>query len=84
MIKVLSSKNYEDPSHNHGDCIIGIEGETAVVFECGSEEHAKQVITILDNHGIDKAIVILSHNDDDHFNGIPYLIKKGKCFFNWR
>lgn len=78
MIKILSSKSYEDPSKNHGDCIVGIDGHTAIIFDCGSEEHAKRVIEILDEHGIDKATVILSHNDDDHFKGIPYLIEEGR------
>ena len=76
MIKILSSKSYEDPSKNHGDCIVGIDGNAAIVFDCGSEEHAKRVIEILDEHEIDKATVILSHNDDDHFKGIPYLIEE--------
>lgn len=78
MIKILSSKNYEDPSKNHGDCIVGIDGQTAIIFDCGSEEHAKRVINILDAYGIEKASVILSHNDDDHFKGIPYLIENGR------
>ena len=78
MIKILSSKNYEDPSKNHGDCIVGIDGQTAIIFDCGSEEHAKRAIDILDDYGIQKATVILSHNDDDHFKGIPYLIEEGR------
>lgn len=78
MIKILSSKSYKDPSKNHGDCVVGIDGQTAIIFDCGSEEHAKRVIEILDEHGIDKATVILSHNDDDHFKGIPYLIEEGR------
>lgn len=78
MIKILSSKRYEDTSKNYGDCIIGIDGQTAIIFDCGSEEHAKKAIKILDEHCIDKATVILSHNDDDHFKGIPYLIDEGR------
>ena len=74
----MSSKNYENPSKNHGDCVVGIDGETAIIFDCGSEEHAKRVIEILDEHEVDKATVILSHNDDDHFKGISYLIKEGR------
>lgn len=76
MIKILSSKNYENPSENYGDCIVGIDGDTAIIFDCGSEEHAKKVIEIMDEHQIQNATVILSHNDSDHFNGIPYLIEK--------
>ena len=78
MVKILSSKNYDEPSHNYGDCIIYVDGGTAIIFDCGSEEHAKRAIEILNSYGISKATVILSHNDDDHFKGIPYLISKGK------
>ncbi len=78
MIKILSSKNYENLSENYGDCIIGIDGDTAIIFDCGSEEHAKKVIEILDEHQIQNSTVILSHNDSDHFNGIPYLIENGR------
>lgn len=78
MIKILSSKNYEETSQNHGDCIVAIDGETAIIFDCGSEDHAREVINILDDKGIDKAIVILSHNDNDHFKGIPYLIENNR------
>ena len=67
MVKVLSSKNYSTPTHNHGDCIVFIEGITAIIFDCGSEDHAKRAIALLDDHGIEKATVVLSHNDDDHF-----------------
>ena len=76
MVKVLSSKNYSTPTHNHGDCIVFIEGITAIIFDCGSEDHAKRAIALLDDHGIEKATVVLSHNDDDHFKGIPYLIEE--------
>ena len=78
MIKVLSSKNYAVPTQNHGDCIIFIDGETAIIFDCGSEDHAKRAIDILNKNHIDKATVVLSHNDDDHFKGIPFLIDNGR------
>ena len=29
----------------------------------------------MSDHGYEKAIVVLSHNDADHFDGIPYLIE---------
>ena len=50
------------------------------MFDCGSNEHAEKVIEYLENnYGPDKkAIVFLSHNDSDHFNGIPKLIEKEK------
>ncbi len=78
MIKILSSKDYEEKTRNYGDCIVFIEGGTAIVYDCGSEEHAKRVIQLLDENDIEQANVVLSHNDDDHFKGIPYLIDEGR------
>lgn len=78
MIKILSSKNYEDTTKNYGDCIIFIDGAMAIVYDCGSTEHANKVIEVLDDHKIEKATLVLSHNDDDHFLGIPTLIEAGR------
>lgn len=78
MVKILSSKNYKEPSQDYGDCIIFVEGKTAIIFDCGSKEHAERAIEILNKNNIEKATVILSHNDDDHFKGIPHLITEGR------
>lgn len=78
MVKIFSSKGYDDTTKNHGDCIVFIDGKTAIIYDCGSEDHAKRAIKLLDDNNIQKAIVVLSHNDDDHFKGIPYLIDKGR------
>lgn len=78
MIKILSSKDYEEKTKNYGDCIVFIENSTAIVYDCGSEEHAKRVVKLLDENNIEQADVVLSHNDDDHFKGIPYLINEGR------
>lgn len=78
ILKVLSSQHYKDTTKDYGDCFVFIDGKTAIVYDCGSEDHALRVISILDEYNIDKATVILSHNDDDHFAGIPLLISKGK------
>ena len=78
MIKILSSKDYEEKTKNYGDCIVFIENSTAIVYDCGSEEHAKRVVKLLDENNIEEADVVLSHNDDDHFKGILYLINEGR------
>ena len=78
MVKIFSSKGYTDTNKNHGDCIVFIDGQTAIIYDCGSEDHAKRAIQLLDDNDIEKAIVVLSHNDDDHFKGIPYLIDEGR------
>lgn len=78
---MLSSKSYKESNeHDFGDCFIIDNGSDVVVFDCGSNEHAEKVIEYLErNYGPSKkAIVFLSHNDSDHFNGIPKLIEEGK------
>lgn len=77
-IKVLSSKKYDNTSKNYGDCFIINNGKDVVIYDCGSEEHAERAIEYLDNEGIKKVKVILSHNDSDHFDGIKYLIDNNR------
>lgn len=77
MLKILGCSSYEDKGKNYGDCIILTNQKEAVIYDCGSEEHAKRAIAVLKSNAIDKATVILSHNDSDHFAGIPYLIEQG-------
>jgi len=78
-ILILSSKHYEDASaSNYGDCILIDTGTRLFIYDCGSIEHAKRVIEYMDTHYYEKAVLILSHNDQDHFDGIPYLIEKGR------
>lgn len=77
IVKFLSSKNYEDPSKNNGDCIIVDNGIELVIFDCGCEEHAQRVEQYMLNHNYSSAKVVLSHNDADHFDGIPYLVDQG-------
>lgn len=72
----LSSKNYENSEKNCGDCIIIDTGTKAIIYDCGCDEHAQYVINYLKGK-YDKAYVILSHNDSDHFNGLKYLIDYG-------
>ena len=74
-IVVLGSNKYQDSrACNYGDCFIINTGSELCIFDCGSEEHANRVIDYMDKNGYDEATIILSHNDADHFNGIPVLI----------
>lgn len=77
-IFVLSSKSYDDVDKDYGDCFIIDNGNEVIVYDCGSEEHAEKVIDYLDERGIEKVDIVLSHNDDDHFKGIPKLIEAGR------
>jgi beta-lactamase superfamily II metal-dependent hydrolase len=77
-IKVLSSRECVDLESNNGDCFIIDNGEEIIVYDCGCEEYANWIIKYMDDHGYSKAKIVLSHNDDDHFKGIPYLIDKNR------
>lgn len=72
-VEVLSSKGYEDKSKRYGDCIVIYDNLNAVVYDCGSEEHARRAYDLIRDNNIDNVYVILSHNDDDHFLGIQWL-----------
>lgn len=76
-VKFLSAKNYENPNKNNGDCILVDNGQELVIFDCGCVEHAERVIAYMDDRGYTTAKLVLSHNDADHFDGIPHLIEKG-------
>ena len=76
-IVFLSSHDYETPATtNYGDCILINTGSELIIYDCGSEEHADSAISYMDQHGYKSAKLILSHNDNDHFKGIPKLLNK--------
>ena len=77
-IIVLSDKEYEDKDKRYGDSIIVNYGNGLLVYDCGSEEHADRILSYMNKNGIDKLNIVLSHNDSDHFNGIPLLIESKK------
>ena len=78
-ILILSSKDYENASTtNYGDCILINTGNELVIYDCGHEAHANAVIDYMSKNGFDKAKLILSHNDSDHFDGILKLLNENK------
>ena len=74
-VKFFSANGYNDPDKNNGACILIDNGQELVIFDCGCEEHAKRVINYMNQNTYKKAKLVLSHNDSDHFDGIPYLIE---------
>lgn len=74
----LSSQGYKDSGENKGDCILIDTNSELVIYDCGCEEHANRAIDYMDKHHYSKAKLVLSHNDADHFDGIPHLIEAGK------
>lgn len=77
IVTFLSSQRYEDSSKNNGDCIIVDNGTELVIFDCGCEEHAQRVEQYMLDHNYSSVKIVLSHNDADHFDGIPYLVERG-------
>lgn len=76
-ITFMSDKGYNDKTANHGDCILVDTGSSLVIYDCGCEEHAERVLAYMKKAGYTQAEFILSHNDADHFDGLPYLIEAG-------
>lgn len=74
---VLSSKSYQSES-NYGDCILLDTGKSLVIYDCGSTTHANRVLDYMIKHNYSSAQFILSHNDRDHFAGLPTLLKENK------
>ena len=77
-IYVLSSQECKDKNRNNGDCFVIANGKELVVYDCGCEDYSNWIIQYMSNHGYQKTKVVLSHNDDDHFLGIPFLINSEK------
>lgn len=72
---ILNSNKYDDKSKNYGDCLIIINNlYEAVVFDCGSDEHAQNAIQVIKNNNVRKVVCVLSHNDSDHYEGMKYLL----------
>lgn len=74
-VTFLSSKGYADRSANYGDCILIDNGQELVVYDCGSLQHAIRVASYMDRAGYRSAKFVLSHNDSDHFDGVPFLLR---------
>lgn len=78
-ILILSSKGYKNSeTTNYGDCILINTGSELIIYDCGHERHAEEVINYMKKNGYQKAKFILSHNDEDHFNGLPKLLEEDK------
>ena len=77
-VKVLSSQQCEDKNANNGDCFILDNGSELVLYDCGCEDYANYVMDYMKENGYEKVKIVLSHNDDDHFKGIPLLIENDK------
>lgn len=76
-VTFMSDKGYTDKAANHGDCILIDTGSKLVIYDCGCQEHAERVLDYMKKKRYKTADFILSHNDSDHFDGLPHLIEAG-------
>lgn len=77
-IFVLSSQECEDETKNNGDCIVIDNNVELVVYDCGCEQYANWIMNYMKENNYMSTKIVLSHNDDDHFKGIPILVENGK------
>jgi len=80
-VEFLGTEGYEGKENGwYGDGIVvyNENSKQMMAYDCGSEQHADRIIDIMKTKGFTKTDIILSHNDKDHFEGIPRLIESGK------
>lgn len=74
-LRALSSYN-GDSDTRFGDCILIYGDANLVVYDCGHDDHAKEVSTFLKAHpDISHIHVVISHNDCDHTDGVQSLLE---------
>lgn len=67
-------------SVGQGDCCVIMRGGACIVIDCGSSSKktvgSKILVPFLHYHGFDKPdLIVVSHIDEDHVNGIEELLK---------
>ena len=80
-VNFLGTAGYEGiENEQYGDCValVNEAKKHMVIYDCGSEQHAEKIIEFMNAKKITTTDIILSHNDSDHFDGIPKLIAEGK------
>lgn len=66
-------------SVGNGQCALLRDGGVYVLLDCGGEDAAALAAERLDREGIAAAdLLILSHTDSDHANGVAELVRKGR------
>ena len=75
LAEVFSGKEYDDDTKNYGDCFTFWDNATFIVYDCGSVEHAMNLIDYMNDNNINKIdYLVLSHDDSDHVSGVQYLL----------
>lgn len=75
-MKIIALSHYNgDMDTRFGDCILLIDNNSIVIYDCGHEKHAEYVENYIRTHKeIDKISIVISHNDSDHTKGVCSLM----------
>lgn len=75
-MRLIALSNYNnDTDIRFGDCILLVDTQALVVYDCGHEDHADYVGSFLeDNSDITDVHIVVSHNDSDHTDGVCTLL----------
>lgn len=66
-----------------GNCMYIYHGDTAIVFDCGQDTAAVNLVTSLANNGVTKiAAIVISHWHSDHYNGLAALLLDNRFSFD--
>ncbi len=73
---IIALSNYDgDVDTRFGDCIMLIDRNSIVIYDCGHEKHAEYIEKYIEAHKeIDDISIVISHNDSDHTKGICALL----------
>lgn len=76
MTEVLSFMEYSDKDKRYGDCFLLWDNQYFIVYDCGSVEHAENVLKYMRNNNIGKIdYLVLSHDDSDYSMTYPKIAK---------
>lgn len=76
-MKLNALSNYDgDKETRFGDCILVFSNKELLVYDCGHERHAEEVMSFLKKHSkITDIVIVNSHNDSDHVDGVIPLLE---------
>jgi len=75
-LQVFSRYNGDNETR-FGDCIMLYNDNELVIYDCGHDRHAEEVLNFLGGRGNKrnaKISIIVSHNDSDHTKGVNKLL----------
>lgn len=75
-MKLKALSHYDnDTDTRFGDCILLYDTSSLIVYDCGHSRHAQEVESFLQSNSLISGVhIVISHNDNDHTNGVIDLL----------